>query len=340
MKPVLVTGATGFVGWHVARQLLERGERVRALVRDAARSTKALAELAGIETVPGDLRDEESLTSAVAGCGTVYHVAADYRLWAPRPEEMYRSNVDGTRSLLSAARKAGVERCVYTSTVGCIGMRKGELGSEDTPAGLEEMQGPYKRSKFLAEQIAIEFADEGFPVVIVNPTAPVGDHDFRPTPTGKIVVDFLRGAMPAYLDTGLNVVYVGDVAAGHLLACERGHAGERYILGGENLTLQQIFGKLEEVTGMRAPTMRIPYAVAYAAGVASTGWAAVTGKEPRAPLDGVRMARKKMWVRHDKAGRELGYSARPAVEALRSAAEWFRANGYCEDLATGGRRTA
>ncbi len=340
MKPVLVTGATGFVGWHVARQLLERGERVRALVRDPARSAQALAELAGIETVRGDLRDEDSLASAVEGCGTVYHVAADYRLWAPRPEEMYRSNVDGTRSLLAAARKAGVERCVYTSTVGCIGMRKGELGSEDTPAGLEEMQGPYKRSKFLAEEVALEFAGEGFPVVIVNPTAPVGDHDFRPTPTGKIVVDFLRGAMPAYLDTGLNVVYVGDVAAGHLLACERGRVGERYILGGENLTLQQIFGKLEEVTGLRAPTMRIPYAVAYAAGVASTGWAAVTGKEPRAPLDGVRMARKKMWVRHDKAARELGYSARPAVEALRRAAEWFRANGYCEDLATGSRRTA
>ncbi|HSR08604.1 MAG TPA: hopanoid-associated sugar epimerase [Bryobacteraceae bacterium] len=340
MKPVLVTGATGFVGWHVARQLLERGERVRALVRDPLRSAQALAELAGIETVPGDLRDEDSLVSAVSGCGTVYHVAADYRLWAPRPEEMYRSNVDGTRNLLAAARKAGVERCVYTSTVGCIGIRRGHLGSEDTPAGLEEMQGPYKRSKFLAEEVALQFAGEGFPVVIVNPTAPVGDHDFRPTPTGKIVVDFLRGAMPAYLDTGLNVVYVGDVAAGHLLACERGRVGERYILGGENLTLQQIFGKLEEVTGMRAPTMRIPYAVAYAAGVASTGWAAVTGKEPRAPLDGVRMARKKMWVRHDKAARELGYSARPAVEALRRAAEWFRANGYCEDLATGSRRTA
>ena len=340
MKPVLVTGATGFIGWHVARQLLERGDRVRALVRDPARGAQALAELAGIETVPGDLRDGDSLARAVGGCGAVYHVAADYRLWAPRPEEMYRSNVDGTRSLLEAARKAGVERCVYTSTVGCIGIRRGHLGSEDTPAGLEEMQGPYKRSKFLAEQIALQFAGEGFPVVIVNPTAPVGDHDFRPTPTGKIVVDFLRGAMPAYLDTGLNVVDVGDVAAGHLLACERGRVGERYILGGENLTLQQIFGKLEEVTGIPAPTMRIPYAVAYAAGVASTGWAAVTGKEPRAPLDGVRMARKKMWVRHDKAARELGYSARPAVEALRRAAEWFRANGYCEDLATGSRRTA
>jgi dihydroflavonol-4-reductase len=340
MKPVLVTGASGFVGWHVAKQLLERGERVRALVRDPARSAKALAGLAGIEIVPGDLRDEDSLAEAVAGCSSVFHVAADYRLWAPRPEEMYRSNVDGTRSLLSAARKAGVERCVYTSTVGCIGMPKGELGSEETPASLEEMQGPYKRSKYQAEQVALQFAAEGFPVVIVNPTAPVGDHDFRPTPTGKIVVDFLRGAMPAYLDTGLNVVYVGDVAAGHLLAWERGRVAERYILGGENLTLQQIFAKLEEVTGKPAPTMRIPYAVAYAAGVASTGWASLTGKEPRAPLDGVRMARKKMWVRSDKADRELGYSARPAVEALRRAAEWFQANGYCEDLATGGRRTA
>ncbi len=340
MKPVLVTGATGFIGWHVARRLLERGERVRALVRDPARSAKALAELAGIETVPGDLRDEGSLAGAVTGCGAVYHVAADYRLWAPRPEEMYRSNVDGTRSLLAAAQKAGVERCVYTSTVGCIGMPKGELGSEDTPAGLEEMQGPYKRSKFLAERVALQFAAEGFPVVIVNPTAPVGDHDFRPTPTGKIVVDFLQGAMPAYLDTGLNVVYVGEVAAGHLLACEHGRVGERYILGGENLTLQQIFAKLEEVTGKPAPKVRIPYAVAYAAGVASTGWASLTGQEPRAPLDGVRMARKKMWVRHDKAVRELGYSARPAVEALRRAAVWFQANGYCEDLATGGRRTA
>jgi len=340
MKPVLVTGATGFVGWHVARELLLRGERVRGLVRDPARSAKALTELEGIETVVGDLRDEDSLARAVAGCGAVYHVAADYRLWAPRPEEMYRSNVGGTRSLLAAAQRAGVERCVYTSTVGCIGMRKGDLGSEDTPASLEEMQGPYKRSKFLAERIALQFAEQGFPVVIVNPTAPVGDHDFRPTPTGKIVVDFLRGAMPAYLDTGLNVVYVGDVAAGHLLACDRGRVGERYILGGENLTLQQIFRKLEVATGRPAPKTRIPYAMAYAAGMASTGWAAVTGQEPRAPLDGVRMARKKMWVRHDKAARELGYSAGAAVHALRRAAEWFQANGYCEDLAIGGRRTA
>jgi dihydroflavonol-4-reductase len=340
VKPTLVTGATGFVGWHVARQLLERGQRVRALVRDPARSAQALRELEGIEIAQGDLRDEASLARAVEGCGIVYHVAADYRLWAPRPQEMYRSNVEGTRHVLEAARRAGVERCIYTSTVGCIGMRKGELGSENAPVGLKEMKGPYKRSKFLAEEVALRFAEEGFPVVIVNPTAPVGDHDFRPTPTGRMVVDFLRGEMPAFLDTGLNVVYVGDIATGHLLAGERGRVGERYILGGENLTLQQIFGKLAEVTGKAAPRLRIPYAVAYAAGVVSTGWAAVTGKEPRAPLDAVRMARKKMWVRHDKAAEELGYSARPAGEALQRAAEWFQANGYCEDMATGGRRRA
>jgi dihydroflavonol-4-reductase len=253
---------------------------------------------------------------------------------------MYRSNVEGTRNLLEAARRAGIERCVYTSTVGCIGMRKGELGSEETAAGLDQMQGPYKRSKFLAEQIALEFARGGFPVVIVNPTAPIGDHDFRPTPTGKIVVDFLRGAMPAFVDTGLNVVDVADVARGHWAAFERGRVGERYILGGENLTLQQILGKLAEVTGKPAPALRIPYAVAYAAGVASTGWAAMTGREPMAPLDAVRMARKKMWVRHDKAARELGYSAGPAGSALKKAVEWFQANGYCEDLAGGRRRTA
>lgn len=346
MKPVLVTGATGFLGWHVARRLLDRGQRVRVLVRDPVRSAMALGELRGAEIARGDLRDADSIARAVAGCGVVYHVAADYRLWAPRPEEMYRSNVEGTRHVLEASRQAGVERCVYTSTVGCVGFpaqRPGEkaaLGDENTAVSLDAMTGPYKRSKFLAEQVALEFARDGFPVVIVNPTAPLGDHDFRPTPTGKIVVDFMRGAMPVFLDTGLNAVYVGDVAEGHFAACERGRIGERYILGGENLTLQQIFEKLAQVTGKKAPSMRIPYAVAYAAGAASTGWAAVTGKEPRAPLDAVRMARKKMWVRSDKAAQELGYTARPAIEALRAAAEWFQANGYCEDVAAGRRRTA
>lgn len=325
MKPTLVTGATGFIGWHVARRLLERGESVRALVRDPAR----VRELEGIAPVLGDLRDPESLARAVEGCGVVYHVAADYRLWTRDPEEMFRSNVEGTRHMLEAARRSGVERVVYTSTVGCIGIPKDGIGDEQTPVGIEDMQGPYKRSKFLAEQVALEFAGEGFPVVIVNPTAPVGDHDFKPTPTGKVLVDFVRGAMPAFLDTGLNVVDVRDVALGHVAACERGRVGERYILGAENLTLEKIFGMLARAVGRPAPKIRIPYAVAYAAGVVSTAWAGVTGKEPLAPLDGVKMARKKMWVRHDKAARELGYAPGSAKGALERAVEWFTANGYC-----------
>jgi dihydroflavonol-4-reductase len=325
VKPTLVTGATGFVGWHVASKLLERGDRIRVLVRDRNR----IKSLDGVEAMEGDLRNAESLARAVAGCGVVYHVAADYRLWTRDPEEMYRSNVEGTRNLLAAARRNGVERVIYTSTVGCIGIPKGGIGDEQTPVGIEDMQGPYKRSKYLAERVALEFAGEGFPVVIVNPTAPVGDHDFKPTPTGKMLVDFVRGAMPAFLDTGLNVVDVRDVAAGHLAACERGGVGERYILGAENLTLEGIFGTLAQAVGRPAPKIRIPYAVAYAAGVVSTAWAGVTGKEPLAPLDGVKMARKKMWVSHDKAARELGYAPGPAAGALERGVEWFRANGYC-----------
>jgi dihydroflavonol-4-reductase len=325
MKPILVTGASGFVGWHVARRLIDRGGRVRALVRDPAR----LRELDGVEPRIGDLRDRASLERAVEGCGVVYHVAADYRLWTREPQEMFRSNVEGTRSLLEAARDVGVERFVYTSTVGCIGMPAGGLGEEESPVSLGQMAGPYKQSKFLAERLAEEFAESGFPVVIVNPTAPVGDRDFKPTPTGRIVVDFVRGKMPAFLDTGLNVVDVGDVADGHLAACERGRVGERYILGAENLTLQQIFVALGEITGRPAPKIRVPYAVAYAFGAVSTAWAGITGREPRAPLDGVRMARKKMWVRHDKAARELGYAPGPARVALERAVEWFRGNGYC-----------
>jgi dihydroflavonol-4-reductase len=265
----------------------------------------------------------------VQGCAVVYHVAADYRLWTRHPEEMFRANVEGTRSLLEAARNAGVERVVYTSTVGCIGIPPGGVGDENTPVALEEMSGPYKRSKFLAEQAALELASGGVPVVIVNPTAPVGGHDFKPTPTGKIVVDFLRGAMPAFLDTGLNLVDVRDVAQGHVAACERGKTGERYILGAQNLTLQQIFEMLAQISGRPAPRVQIPYAVAYAAGVVSTAWATVTGHEPRAPLDGVKMARKKMWVKHDKATRELGYAPGPARAALERAVDWFRAGGYC-----------
>jgi dihydroflavonol-4-reductase len=325
VKPTLVTGATGFLGWHVARCLLERGDPVRVLAREPAR----MRELDGAEGFKGDLRDPASLARAVEGCGVVYHVAADYRLWTRDPDEMYRSNVEGTRHLLNAAKRAGVEKAVYTSTVGCIGIPQEGIGDERTPVSIEDMTGPYKRSKFLAEQVALEFAGDGFPVVIVNPTAPVGDHDFKPTPTGKMLVDFVRGAMPAYLDTGLNVVDARDVALGHLAACERGRVGERYILGAENLTLQRIFSELAEAIGKPAPKVRIPYAVAYAAGMVSTAWAGVTGKEPLAPLDGVKMARKKMWVRQDKAERELGFRPTPAAEALKRAVSWFRANGYC-----------
>ncbi|HWQ53257.1 MAG TPA: hopanoid-associated sugar epimerase [Bryobacteraceae bacterium] len=323
MKPTLVTGASGFLGWHVARVLAERGHTVRALVRPASK----LREL-DAEGITGDLRDADSLERAAAGCGLVFHVAADYRLWAADPGELYRSNVDGTRNLLEAARKAGVERVVYTSTVGCIGIPAGGLGDETTPVALEDMTGAYKRSKFLAERVALEFAAGGLPVVVVNPTAPVGSHDVKPTPTGKIVLDFLRGDMPAYVDTGLNVVDAGDTAEGHLLACEHGRPGERYILGSENLTLADILGKLAAITGRPAPRWKLPHAAAFAAGVASTGWARLTGVPPRVPLDAVRMSRKKMWVSHEKAAGELGFRPGPADAALKRAVAWFEANGY------------
>jgi dihydroflavonol-4-reductase len=281
-----------------------------------------------IEIVSGDLRDSASLDRAVRGCGLVFHVAADYRLWAKDPAELYRSNVEGTRNLLTAARQAGVERVVYTSTVGCIGIPKDQPGSEDVEVRLEQMTGAYKRSKFQAEQVALEFAGSGFPVVIVNPTAPMGDHDFKPTPTGKIVVDYLKGAMPAFVDTGLNLVDVDDTAEGHILAAERGQPGQRYILGCENLTLQQILERLARISAGKVPRWRIPYSVAYAAGLASTGWANLTGQEPRAPLDAVKMAKVKMFVSSDKAKRELGFNPRPVDGALKRAVDWFRANGY------------
>jgi len=297
---------------------------VRALVRPSSRIRELDAE-----PVTGDLRDPAALERAAGGCGLVFHVAADYRLWAADESELYRSNVDGTRNILQAARKAGVDRVVYTSTVGCIGVPPGGEGDETCPVALEDMKGAYKRSKFLAERVALEFAASGLPVVIVNPTAPVGDHDIKPTPTGRIVLDFLKGDMPAFIDTGLNVVDARDVALGQLLACERGVEGERYILGAENLTLAQILEKLAAIAGRPAPTVKLPYAVAYAAGVVTTAWARVSGKPPRAPLDAVRMARKKMYVSHAKAARELGYDPGSADGALARAVEWFRANGYC-----------
>ena len=318
MKPTLVTGASGFIGWHVARLLIARGERVRALVR----ASSVLPDL-DVERVTGDLRDPESLARAAAGCGVVYHVAADYRLWSRNPSELYQSNVDGTRNILTAAREAGAERFIYTSTVGCIGIPSGGIGNETTPVSLHSMAGTYKRSKFMAEEVALEFARSGFPVVIVNPTAPMGDHDFKPTPTGQIILDFMRGAMPAYIDTGLNVVHVDDVAQGHLLACEHGRVGERYILGAENMTLSQILHMLADLTGRKAPSIQIPYVLAYAAGLITTAWAQMSGVAPRAPLEAVKMARKKMWVTHAKAASELGFNPRPARAAMADAVKWF-----------------
>jgi dihydroflavonol-4-reductase len=323
LKPALVTGASGFIGWHVARLLLERGFQVRTLLRPGSNVPDLDTERAD-----GDLRDPDSLRRAVSGCGVVFHVAADYRLWVKRPAEMYESNVDGTRHLIAAAREAGVERFVYTSTVGCIGIPDSGIGDERNSVTLKEMAGPYKRSKFLAEQVALDAAKSGFPLVIVNPTAPIGDHDSKPTPTGKIVLDFLKGNLPAYIDTGLNVVDVRDAALGHLLACEHGRPGERYILGSENLNLKQILDRLASITGKPAPTTQLPYAVAFLAGVVTTAWAQVTGNPPLAPLDAVRMARKKMFVTHEKATRELGFQPRPVTEALRRAVDWFRAHGY------------
>ena len=321
MKPALVTGASGFIGWHVARVLTERGYRVRALLRPGSR-----VDGLEVEPFPGDLRDAESVARAASGCELAFHVAADYRLWARDPREMYRSNVDGTRNLLQAARQAGVERVVYTSTVGCIAMGN-HIGDENTPVTLADMHGDYKRSKFLAEQVALEFAHAGLPVVIVNPTAPVGDHDVKPTPTGKIVLDFLKGHMPAFIDTGLNLVDVRDVAEGHWLACERGKPGDRYILGAQNLTLAQILQMLAHLTNRKAPTIRLPYAVALCAGACSTAWANLTGIAPRVPLAAVRMAREKMWVTHEKATRDLGFAPGPAKEALARAVEWFTGSG-------------
>lgn len=323
MKPVLVTGASGFLGWHVARVAIERGCAVRALVRPGSR-----VEELPVETVTGDLRDPVSLQRAVSGCGIVFHVAGDYRLWSRNPHELYDSNVEGTRNLLGAARAAGVERVVYTSTVGAVGIPPGGLGDETTPVSLADMAGDYKRSKFLAEQVALESARAGADVVIVNPTAPMGDHDFKPTPTGQIVLDFLNGAMPAYIDTGLNVVDARDAAEGHWLACQRGRSGERYILGSENLTLAEILRQLAAITNRKPPRVRLPYFMAWCAGASSTAWAHLSGSPPRVSLEAVRMAKKKMWVTHAKATRELGYQPGPATQALARAVEWFSAGRW------------
>ncbi len=323
----LVTGATGFVGSHVARQLVNQGHTVRIFARKTS-NAEILADLP-VERADGDLRDARSIEKAMVGVRRVFHVAADYRLWTPKPEEIYESNVEGTRRLLEAAHRAGVERIVYTSTVATIAVpRHGALPNEETQSDIGEMIGHYKRSKFMAEQEAIRAAAAGVPVVIVNPTAPVGPGDWKPTPTGRIILDFLNGKMPAYVDTGLNVVAVEDVAAGHLLAAEKGRIGERYILGARNMTLKQILDALSAITGRPAPRLRLPHAVALAAGYADEFIARLRGREPQIPVEGVKMSRHRMFVESDKAGRELGYKPGSVEAALERAVRWYESHGY------------
>jgi dihydroflavonol-4-reductase len=323
-----VTGATGFVGSHVARTLAENGAELRLLVR-ATSNLKNIQDLKA-DLFTGDLRDPASLEKGIAGCEVIFHVAADYRLWVRDPDEMYRANVDGTRAILEAARKNNARRVVYTSSVATIGFtQNGTSADESSPVDLNNMIGPYKRSKFMAEQVAIEAARSGLDVVIVNPTTPVGERDIKPTPTGRIVVDFLKKKFPAYVDTGLNLVDVKECARGHIAALEKGRSGERYILGGENLTLKQILDKLAAITGLPSPTIRVPYIVALATGVVDevvTG--RILGREPRATIDAVRMGRKKMFVSSAKAERELGWKVVPVDNALRRAVDWFQENGY------------
>src|SRR5271157_5445494 len=321
---VFVTGATGFLGSHVARVLADQGADLRLLVRP----TSNLKNLEGLgsgttkaETATGDLRDSASLEKAIAGCEVVFHVAADYRLWVRDPAEMYRSNVEGTRAILEAARKNKVRCVVYTSSVATIGFTgNGRPADEDSPVSLADMIGHYKRSKFMAEQVALEVGRGGMRVVTVNPTTPVGEQDVKPTPTGRIVVDFLKGKFPAYVETGLNLVDVTECARGHVAALEKGKSGERYILGGENLTLKQILDKLAAITGLPSPTVKLPYVFAFAAGVVDE---AITGmvlrREPRATVDTVRMGKKKMFATSAKAVRELGWNIVPAEDALRRA---------------------
>jgi len=325
---VFVTGATGFLGSHVARVLSEQGADLRLLVR----STSNLKNLDGLkgETATGDLRDSASLEKAMVGCDTVFHVAADYRLWVRDPNEMYRSNVEGTRAILDAARKNKVRSVVYTSSVATIGFTgNGHPADEDSPVSLADMIGHYKRSKFMAEQVAMEAGRGGMRVVTVNPTTPIGEQDIKPTPTGRIVVDFLKRKFPAYVETGLNLVDVRECACGHVAAMEKGKSGARYILGGENLTLKQILDKLAAISGLPSPTVKLPYAVAYVAGAVDEMFSGrLLGREPRATVETVRMGKKKMWASSARAERELGWKQIPVDDALRRAVEWFRSNGY------------
>jgi dihydroflavonol-4-reductase len=325
---IFLTGATGFVGHHVAHALAAQGAQLRLLVRKTS-NLKNLEGIAG-ETYVGDLSEPESLRAGIAGCDVVLHVAADYRLWIPDPASMYRANVDGTRELLRLAREAKVKRVVYTSSVATMHFRRdGLVVNEETPVSLDDMVGHYKRSKFMAEQEAMQAAAKGQNVVILNPTSPIGSNDSKPTPTGRIFLDFLNGKFPAYMDTGLNLVDVSEVARTHVAALTRGQPGRRYILGGENLTLKQILDKMSALTGLPSPTVEIPFAVA-ATYAFFEEWITgrIRGKEPRATLEEVRMGRKKMYASSARAQQELGFRILPVNPAMKAAIDWFRANGY------------
>lgn len=325
---ILVTGATGFVGSSIVRLLLAKGEAVRAL----ARPGNDRSNLAGldVEIAEGDLLDPVSLASAVKGCAGLYHVAADYRLWTRHPGKMMAANIEGSRAILRAAADSGVKRIVYTSSVATLGIVKGGEGDEETPVSIDNMIGVYKRSKYWAEEAVKELIEvEGVPAVIVNPSTPVGPRDIKPTPTGRMIVEAAAGRMPAYVDTGLNIVHVDDVAAGHLLAYDKGVIGDRYVLGGENLELAQILAEIARITNRKAPTIKIPHNLILPLGYVAEAWTRLTGgSEPFVTVDGVKMAKKKMFFSSAKAKRDLGYSARPATEALADAVQWFRHNGH------------
>jgi dihydroflavonol-4-reductase len=322
----LVTGAAGFLGSHVARQLVARGENVRVLLRPSSQN-RAIADLP-LEYVTGDLRDTNSLDRALKGINRVFHAAADYRLWAQHSQDIYDSNVGGTKNILAAAKRAGVEQFIYTSTVATIAVDRPAQPNESTDSKLEEMIGHYKRSKWMAEREALNAARAGLPVIVAMPTTPVGPWDWKPTPTGKLIVDFLNGKMPGYVETGLNFVGVEECAAGHLLVAEKGKVGERYLLGGENLTLKQVLDTLAKITGLPSPSLKISYNVALGVAYASTIFSRLVGKEPGIPVEGVKIAQHKMFVDCARSQSELGFKPGPVAAALERAVRWYEANGY------------